>query len=503
MKDACTPVETAETADDEPNSRPSGLRRIASNVASMLTTNIVNRATMFVIYILVARYLGTHQFGQLALAAALLFSWHKIALVGLQTFITREVARNQELAATYLVHATVIGFFSSIIGIGLIVPFVMAMGYSPATGEVIYITFAGLVPLVLSQICEGVFQGRERMDLVAYVNVPVCLLKVIAVVVSIHWGLGIQGVVISLTVLQFAVMILQWLVVVRWMGLPRVAFALGTAQMMVRSASVFLGIQATNAIKASAAVTVLSKAGGESSVGVFVAASQLLVPFSLLFNSVSFALFPAMCRGYDQGMSRLLIVVRSVIEGLMIIALPAVVGLFVLADSILMLFYGDEEFLVSADVLRIIVWSLLAELLASVMGQALWASSRERLSLRITVINTIVHCLGCIVLINAFGVIGAAASALLTSIINLIQHLIPAAEMFSVAGLAAAVRKPALASTAMAVFVVYGRDLNLAATIGCAAILYGLVLTGLFVWSAGGISQFRAACTNLWTTSSP
>ncbi len=56
----------------------------------MLTTNIVQKATIFLIYILVARYLGAHRFGQLALATALLFSWHKLALLGLKTFVTRE-----------------------------------------------------------------------------------------------------------------------------------------------------------------------------------------------------------------------------------------------------------------------------------------------------------------------------------------------------------------------------------------------------------------------------
>ncbi len=184
----------------------------------------------------------------------------------------------------------------------------------------------------------------------------------------------------------------------------------------------------------------------------------------------------------------------------MIIALPAVVGLFLLADVILILFYQDADFLVSAGVLRIIVWTLLAEVLTSILGQALWASSRERLSLRISVINTLVQCVSSIVLISAFGVMGAAASVLLTSAFNLIQHLIPTAESFSVAGLASAMTKPAVATTVMAAFVVYGRDFQLAAIIGYAVVLYFLVLTGLFIWSAGGLSQFRAACVNLWTT---
>lgn len=496
-------VDATVKTPDESVSQTRGRRRLVGHVASMLTTNIVHKASMFVIYIFVARYLGSHHFGQLALASVLLYTWHKIALVGLQTFVTREVARNRELTATYLLHASAAVLLSSVIGTALVVPFVMLMGYGPDTREVIYIMFLGLVPLVLSQINEGVFQGWERMDLAAYVNVPICVLKVVAVVVSINCAFGIRGVVISLTALQFATTFLQWLVLVRWLGLPRIAFGLHTATTMVRSSSVFLGIQLANAINASIAVTVLSKTGGETSVGVFVAATQLLIPFSLLFNSVAFAFFPSMCRAYDKGSSHLLIVVRRVIEGLVIIGLPAVVGLFVLADNILMVLYQDSQFLLSTSVLRIIVWSLMAQVLASVMGQALWASSQEKLSLRITTINALVHCCCCIVLISGFGIIGAAVCALITSIINLIQHLIPAAKLFSGVELISAIRKPAVASAVMAAFVVYGRDLNLAVTIICAVVLYCLVLTGLFVWSSGGFSQFRATCANLWSALEP
>lgn len=499
MKDSATHDRDSAMI-DKPRSSRSGSRRIAANVASMLTTNIVHKATMFVIYVLVARFLGAHQFGQLTLAVVLLHTWHLFALLGMQTFLTREVARNPEMAGTYTLHASVIGLLSSFVGMILLVPFLMAMGYSADTSRVIYILFIGLTPMVLSQVCEGVFQGGERMDLVGYVNVPLSVLRILAVIFSIKWSYGIQGVAISLTALQFAVMILQWFVIVGWIGMPRLEFDKNMAKTIIRSSSTFLGIHATIAIQSSATVTILSKIGGETSVGIFAAASQLLAPFSLLFSNVAIALFPAMCRGYDESVSRLSKVVHRVIGGLMIIALPSVLGLFLLADPIFKLLYGDMGFSQSAQVLRIIVWSLLFFVLTSIMGQALWASSREKLSLRISLINMFVQVISGILLIGGFGVIGAAASVLITSFINMVQHLIPTAKFFSDVGWFSAIKKPAIASTAMTALVLQGSDQHLLVTIGGAAGIYSLVLVGLFVWSAGGISQFRSACANLWTT---
>ena len=55
MTDSWGQVDDGEKTHDESMSRRSGRRRTSGHVASMQTTNIVQRATMFVIYILVAQ----------------------------------------------------------------------------------------------------------------------------------------------------------------------------------------------------------------------------------------------------------------------------------------------------------------------------------------------------------------------------------------------------------------------------------------------------------------
>lgn len=476
-----------------------GRRRAAGNIASMLGVNVVRRGAMLVIYLLVARHLGAHAFGQLSLAVVLLQSWHRFALVGMQTLLTREVALNRERTGSYFVHASVIGLIASLVGTALVVPFPMLMGYSDDTKDVIYLVFLGLTPLVLSQIGEGVFQGCERMDLLAYVNVPMQLLKIAAVYACIRLGYGIMGIAVSLSAVQLGIMFLQWILLVCFEGMPSLVFRYRLAWQMIRDSSAFLGIEATNAVRTGLTVAVLSKLCGETSVGVYSAANQLLTPFSMIFDNVALALFPAMCRGYGTSKADLIAVVQRVIEGLMVIAIPATTGLFMLSYPIVMLFYEDSEFLVSGDVLRIVVWSLITQALIHVMGRALWASSREKLSLRITVINTVAQAISCIVLTYFFGVIGAAVSVLLTSVISLIQHVIPTVQLLSVAGIASAIGKPLVASMVMAAVITCCREHGLAASIAYAVASYSLVLVALYVWAAGGVRQFRTACEAFWT----
>jgi O-antigen/teichoic acid export membrane protein len=476
-----------------------GHRTVASNVVSTLMTNVVRRASMFLIYIMVARYLGTGPFGQLALASTLLFAWQQVALVGLQTFVAREIARDRKLTGRYLIHASIIGLTASLLGLALLMPFLLLMNYGRETNEVICLLFVGLAPMVLSQICEGVFQGLERMDLAALVNVPIGILKVITVFVVVKDGIGISGVAISLTACQVVAMLAQWFVLARWVALHWSPFRISTASQIIQASSAFLGIQATIAVKASIAVTVLSKIGGDTSVGILVAATQLLAPFSLLFNSVAFALFPALCRGYKNREEQVLVLIQPAIEGLMLIALPAVVGVFLKSNAILMLIYEDADFMLSSAVLRIVVWTLLAEALTSVIGQVLWASSRERLALRIAAATTLFHLLICLVLIRYFGSMGAAAGLLCTSLLNMGLHLALVARILPIKGLLSAVKIPLISTVAMTAFVVFGPALNLAATVLFAAIVYGMVALSLLVLSVGGIGRFKEKLAKSWS----
>src|SRR5919106_2172117 len=84
-----------------------GLVRILANAISILAADAVNRGTTFVLYALVARYLGAFEFGQLSLALTLFYTFQVLAAAGLKTLVVREVARDKKKTNHYLVNGTV------------------------------------------------------------------------------------------------------------------------------------------------------------------------------------------------------------------------------------------------------------------------------------------------------------------------------------------------------------------------------------------------------------
>ena len=104
------------------------VRRIAGNLASLLTSQVVNRAATFVVYALVARYLGAFEFGQLTLAFTLFSIAETLAEMGLRTLVTREVARDRANTSMYFVNGSAIVFGGSLLSIAGLLVFVRLVG---------------------------------------------------------------------------------------------------------------------------------------------------------------------------------------------------------------------------------------------------------------------------------------------------------------------------------------------------------------------------------------
>jgi len=193
---------------------------------------------------------------------------------------------------------------------------------------------------------------------------------------------------------------------------------------MIKAASTFLRIDVIIATWASIDILALSKFGSERDVALFNAARQLFTPMVTVYLNLLTSLFPLLCRKSASSFRDLQDFYEQMLEILLLVTLPVVLGLFFLADGILVLLYG-EKFVPASVVLRITVWSLLLTPLAGLLGQVLVASQHEKITLRIVAIDWVVNAVCAMLLISSFGLIGAALSGLLTSIVNIYWASLP------------------------------------------------------------------------------
>jgi O-antigen/teichoic acid export membrane protein len=367
------------------------IRRLIGNFASLLTSEVVNRATTFVLYALVARYLGAFEFGQLSLAITLFAVFQVLAGAGLKTLITREVARDRTKTGHYVVNGSAVVVVGSVLSITVLMFFVRLLSYSPETASAILLLSLGVLPFSLSIINKAVFQAWERMHYIAWANVPVNAAKVGLAFLLLRQGHGLFHLIPLLLATYVTILVLEWWLMLRHITRPRVRIDRRFCMAMIRSTSPFLGITLIVAINVNLDIILLSRFADEAQVGLYGAAAQLITPLIVIYEAIMLSVFPEMCRRFTIGIEGLKRISEHVLELLLAIALPAVVGLSFLAEPAFLLLYGDADFLLASPALRVLAWTLVLWASTHVLGRALVASQRERVALRIVVLSTLLR----------------------------------------------------------------------------------------------------------------
>jgi O-antigen/teichoic acid export membrane protein len=465
----------------------------------MLTSDVTTRATSFIVYVLVASYLGAFQLGQLALAISLFALFQRVSLVGLKAYMTRELTRSRDRTAPYVVNAAVAVVAACALSILCLLSFLRVMDYAPETAEVVLLLFIGLIPFCLSQLCEGVFQAWEKMEYIAYANAPIGIGRALAAFLLLASGYDLRFVVLAIAGSHFLLLLVEWCFLLRYITRPRLFLEFSLMRKMVKESLPFFGIQGTNAVKSSINVVLLSKLAGEATVGLYCAAIQFVVPLSLVAESVTLSVFPVMCRKFTDGLKGLQTLAENLIEFLTAITLPVIVAVYLLADGLLIWLFRSPEFLLAAGVLQIVIWIPLQRGVTAVLGRVMWASRHEGVALRIAVANTILHLILGAILISQFKLLGAAVTVILVAMINLFQHYLPVSRLFSGFNLPRLFLKPAVAAACMATYFLFDWNLPVVLTALSGAAVYSVVLCLLYIWSSGGPYRFVVRCQDLWS----
>jgi O-antigen/teichoic acid export membrane protein len=467
------------------------LRKAGGNALSILTSDAMNRVTSFVLYALVARHLGTHEFGQLSLALTLFYIFQVLAVAGLKTLIIRQVTKEPAQTSRYFINSCAVVAFSSFSSLAVLFAFVRLMHYPADTTLVIVLMSLGLFPYAISAICEGIFQAWERMHLIPYVNVPVNIAKVGCAFFLLTRRSGLYVVVLILLSSFLAAALVEVWIILRRFPAQSASLDLHFCLATFRSAVTFLGIDGTIAVMSSLNVLLLSKLATETEVGLYSAATQLMVPLLLVYQSIGQSVFPLMCRRVEPGFQTLKRISEQVIEILLILALPAVAGLYFLGDWALSMLYRNPGFQQAFPALRIIAWVLVSQVFTSVLGQVLVASHREKVTLRIVAVDALVNLLVGWPLIRFFGLRGAAVALLLTRLVDCCQHYIPVSRLFSGIAIARIIWKPIVAGVCMTAYFLLPSNRVGVLRGASATAIYSAALIVLTIWASGGVRQFR------------
>jgi O-antigen/teichoic acid export membrane protein len=474
-------------------------RTVVTNAASVFASDAFNRATIFIVYALVGRRLGAFEFGQISLALTFFYVFQVLAGAGLKTLVTREVAKDPAATGRYVVNAAAVVVALSAVSLTMLFVLLQALSYSGDTATVVLIVGLGLLPYSIAAVCEGVFQAHERMTFIVAANAPIAVLRVAAAFLLLARGHGLISIVWMLVGLWTAVALVEGALLLTNVTSDLHGFSVTRARELALATLPFLGIEGLVALLSSIDVILLSKLVSVDDAGLYNAANQLTTPMLLVIQSVALSVFPMMCRWFETNVRQLARTAESAMAVLFALALAVVVAVSFVARDLLVLLYRQPEFGDASTVLRIAIWQLAAISITSVLGQVLFAAGKERVNLRIVAIDAVTTVVLGVVLIQQFGMVGAAATALTVKVLDVVLHYIPAVRVVPDLSLAPLLWSPLVAAACFAAALFALGDMGNVVALIIATPLYVAVLVILESWTSGGVHRMSTRYAHLWS----
>ncbi len=464
-------------------------RRLLSNSFALLLNRLTQSVSTFVLVAAIARMLGAYELGQYLLAFSYYFIFMSLFSQGFKVLFTRELARDPAETPQYLVSGTLLQLACSLAGYLMLAAVVFVMPYHADTAMVCYILGLAIIPFSLSNITEAVFQAYERMHLITISTVPIYLLRTLGMIGLMRLNYGVNSLAAVMVVSEVLIFLIQWGLIMRFVRLSwriRWAFMKETLQ-AVRT---FIAIEGIAVFKQRMQILILSVLGGEVVVGLYGAILQLMQPFDILAHSLTLAAFPRISKSVALGRESQRRLVASIVEVLLCVALPIVVGLRFIGADLLVFVYRDPDFADAALALSIVTVGMVASSFNRPLALTLVANGFERVNVREGIISGLFGGLIAVALISRYQLIGAAITLVVMNFTGLsIYGYAMYKHLFSF-DLWRLLRRPLLVAGSMLLtfLVLQQVSQDLLLTMVYAIVVYGLLLAVLGAYAVGGPS---------------
>jgi O-antigen/teichoic acid export membrane protein len=467
--------------------------RTLRNSVLVVGARALAKLAVFVVVVLLLRNLGSERYGRFAAMIVYVTLLGVVADLGLQTVFIRDVSRDRRLFSRYLSNLLSARLLLSILALALLAIILRLL--SPALFPYTLAGFVLLVTTSYSSLLRAVFYIRGRLvyEAIAIVVEALLLLALSIAAVRRHatWDVFLWVYAAGyLFTCIFAFAVLRW----RWHEQIRVQLeAAFLRQLLAAGLPLAVGFTITT-IYAQLDVVLLQLFKGFQMVGWYSAANRFVDAVAWIPQSAMGAIFPALSMLSLGERRHLAFAYAKSYKMLAVLALPLAAGIGITADSLVHL-AAPRGFDQSILALRILAPSVALLFVNNAFIYTLTAMNRQGDFTRLSVFTLAVNVALNLVLIPAYGYLGAAAASTLTEVALFAggwwlvrRQSIPLPVFSSITRV--------LASTAImgvAVYLVRSWPLALVVVVGAA--VYAIALAGLRAFDVEEWSVVRAGLT--------
>ena len=459
--------------------------RIARNALILVGLRVLMPSLAVALVLMLSHRLGTTGLGRYTVAFSFLYMFNAIAPLGLGAIITRDGARERHDLGPLLANALSLGTGTSILLTFVMSGLAYALDYDDETRRSIVVLSLAIVPCTIGMLQDSAFVALERMEYIAASTIVEYAIKVGAGVWLLMTGYGLEAVLLAAVAGRVLACILS-ACLLRRVGLNLSwKLELNRVRSLVRLAPAFLCIGIFATLYWRIDFFMLSKMRPIEDVGNYGAAWRILELAMVFPQSLCLSLFPQIASALSADRKRLERIGREAVRCLISIDLPVAIGIALLARPIMALLYGPA-FEQATATLCVLILTLVPYGIVRYHAYVLVGCNRQNVDLILNIIMSAVNVGLNLLLIPAYGHLGAAVATLVSiCTYGLLQYAYLLRALPH--GVARLSMPPALllACAVMAGVVWACREYNVFAAIAAGAVVYaGCLLFGGFLSQA-------------------
>jgi len=387
--------------------------KLKKNVYIIALGQIIRIILSFLLVPVAARLLGHDGFGKYSLAMAIMYIVFMLHDAGVNTYLTREVARKHERADFYFVNA----LYFKLISFGIIIiPLFLFAYFSKYSDDTkVMILILGLYGVFnsLTQLCQSIFRAFEKMQ---YETIIVIGEKLLITIGGVSILVAGYGLLYFGSVFTFAGLI-SFVFAVIFLRLKFIPIKSKFDSKFVKKLfkdSLPFGISMfLVTIYDKIDIVMLSVMTDMSTVGWYSTAYRLLAITSVIPVILVTSIFPRMSRKALENRDEVSEIFTRSFKYLFFLAIPFVSLGMLLGDEIILLVFGSQ-YQNSVAAFKVLVWAAAILFLNILIGALFRASDNQKKLLAIQLGGVFVNFTLNLILIPTHSYIGAAIATVIT-----------------------------------------------------------------------------------------
>lgn len=388
---------------------------IYKNTLWITVSEVISKGVAFFLLIWVARYFGPNDYGKIAFSLSYVALFAFFIDFGFTSIVIREIARDQSKSTKYIENVLAIELILGLVTFGLIFISAHFLGKGPEVSKLVYLFGVATILDCFTIFFQSVFCANERMEYVAIsrfiqgvslLGVVVFLIIHRSSIITLGYAFVIASIVSAISTLlitrKFFSKFFLKINFDTWKEILKEAWPIGLinfAALMFQSLdAIFLGFFKSN-----------------REVGLYSAASRIIIGTYFLLAILSSVFLPPISRAFKEGHDKLKNIIEKYAFLNICIGIPIGIGGFFVAPQLIPFLYGNQysESIIPFQILSL---NLILIFMIALYGQPLIFFDKQRKFLKSYLIGLLVNIIFNIILIPRFGLTGAAITAILTQL---------------------------------------------------------------------------------------